>query len=312
MKEKIKYYFKTIRSSLKFSKYYSMNNDNKQAAELIRYTHSVEKGLSITNIKPGFGHQKQEKMMEIIKKIEKIDNEYYKEIINMALSSLCKYIEYHDNIKYSDDFIIGLKQFINDKGYKINNGYGGTVIYDSSSVKFNIEEIEKLFNTRHSIRVFSEKPVDNKVIKKAILLAQRAPSACNRQGVRTYVIDRNKAQNIIKQLSGVGGFAESLNKIIIITGKVSSYRYDEENQFIVSAGIYAGYLSLTLHLYGLGACIIQRPVIWNKKGEMLKKEFHIDEDEQIICMVGVGNINGKINVPISHRLNVDEIAKFID
>ena len=44
--------------------------------------------------------------------------------------------------------------------------------------------VENLFNTRHSIRQFGEDKVKIEDIKKAIELAQRAPSACNRQAVR--------------------------------------------------------------------------------------------------------------------------------
>ena len=161
-------------------------------------------------------------------------------------------------------------------------------------------------------RSFSNKPVNNKILKKAILLAQRAPSACNRQGVRVYVVDKYKAQNFIKQLKGIGGFAESLDKLILVTGKISSYKYNEINQFVVSASIFTGYLSLTLHAYGLGACIIQRSVVYNPKMEKIKKQFSIPGDEQVVCMIGVGNIEGKINVPTSHRIDIDEFSKFID
>ena len=312
MKEKLKYYFNTFRSCFEFSKYYNGKGYNKLAAELIRNTHSIEKGLSISNIKSGFGHKKQQDMIEIINKLENIDNLYYKETINMAIDSLKKYIEYHDSINYSDDFIIKLKDYVSQKATDNEINYGGTVELDSKDIKFDTNEIERFFNTRHSIRKFSTKPVDKKILKKAILLAQRAPSACNRQAVRTYVIDKGKAQGLIKKLSGIGGFANSLDKIIIITGKISSYRYGEINQFIVSASIYAGYLSLTLHAYGLGACIIQRPVVYNTDIEKIKKEYDIEEDEQVICMIGVGNIEGKFNVPISHRLDISEFSKFID
>ncbi len=75
--------------------------------------------------------------------------------------------------------------------------------------------------------------------------------------------------------------------------------------------MYAAYLSLTLHLYGLGACVIQRSVIWNKKLEKIKKFYDIDDDEQIICMIGVGNVDGEIDVPISHRIDIDEFYKYI-
>ena len=205
-----------------------------------------------------------------------------------------------------------LNEFTRDRAKAINNNLGGTIDFNCEKIDLNIQEIEKLFNTRHSIRNFSTKPVSNDIIKKAIELAHKCPSACNRQGVRSYIIDKSKANIILENPNGFKSFSENISKYIIITGKISSYNYGKINQYIVSASIFAGYLSLTLHLYGLGACIIQRPVIWNENMEKLKKEFEIEDDEQIICMIGVGSIEGIIKVPISHKISIDEFAKFID
>lgn len=313
MKEKIKYYVKSIISMIVLSKKINKKKSlNYMAAELTRYTHSIEKGLSIYNIKLGFGHEKQKKMISIIDLLEKENSNYYNEIISMAISALNQYIIFHDKNNYSDDFIISLKDYIKSKKKFVDNSFGGTMEIDTKDFSFKIEEIESFFKNRHSIRKFTKIPVDDKILKKAIKLAQQAPSACNRQAVRVYVVDKTKSNVLKNQLSGIGGFAEEIDKFIIITGKISSYKYNEINQYIVSASIYAGYLSLTLHAYGLGACIIQRPVIWNKNGEIIKKEYGICDDEQIICLLGVGNIDKKVIVPISHRISLDEFASFIE
>ena len=52
-------------------------------------------------------------------------------------------------------------------------------------------------------------------------------------------------------MSAVGGFAEKVDKFIIITGKVSEYRDDEQFQYAISASIFAGYLSITLQTEGI-------------------------------------------------------------
>ncbi len=73
-------------------------------------------------------------------------------------------------------------------------------------------------------------------------------------------------------MAGVGGFAEKVDKFIIITGKVSEYRDDEQFQYAISASIFAGYLSITLQTEGIGACIIQRPILlWQKMEETAKR-----------------------------------------
>ena len=312
MKNKLKYYAANLRTAYKYSAYYNKkDNPDNLAAELIRNTHSIEKGLSISEIRPGFGHAKQKEMMDIIEKIKNTNNNYHQEAIKMAVSALNEYVSYHESINYSDDFIEKIKIFLKNNKKYIAESYGGTIKLNCKDLKFDKKEIERFIKTRHSIREFTDEPVDPKTIKKAVELARRCPSACNRQGVRAYVVDKNKSKKLLTQLSGIGGFADSLDKLIIITGKISAYRSNEINQYIVSASIFAGYLSLTLHLYGLGACVIQRPVIYNKKSEALKANLNIPKDEQIVCIIGVGNISGVINVPVSHRINLDEMLKFI-
>lgn len=49
-----------------------------------------------------------------------------------------------------------------------------------------------------------------------------------------------------KHLTGIDGFAEKVDRFVLITGKTSTYRIDEINQYIISESIYAAYLSLTL------------------------------------------------------------------
>lgn len=312
MKDKARYYLMNARTVRKHAVYYNKkNNYDHLAAELIRNTHSIEKGLSISNIRLGFGHAKQKEMMDIIEKLKGIKNDYYDEAIKMAVTALDEYVSYHDKMKYSDDFIKDIKSFLKTNKKYIVKSYGGTVKLDCKELKFDEKEIERFFKTRHSIREFSGKPVEREKIKKAVDLARRCPSACNRQGVRAYVVDKNKSAKLLAQLSGVGGFADSLDKLIIITGKISAYRSSEINQYLVSASIFAGYLSLTLHLYGLGACVIQRPVVYSKESEALKEELGIPKDEQLVCIIGVGNISGVINVPVSHRIKLDEVLKFI-
>ncbi len=142
-------------------------------------------------------------------------------------------------------------------------------------------------------------------------MAKSAPSACNRQAVRAYVLGRMRTKEIAKEMPEIGGFANNVDRFIIITGKTSAYRYDEDYQFVVSASIYAGYLSLTLHACGLGSCIIQRALTYNRKWKSMQLKYHVPEDEQIVCLIAVGNLKDETVVPISHRICNDETFVFI-
>nr|WP_316613832.1 nitroreductase family protein [uncultured Ruminococcus sp.] len=312
--KKIRKYAKIIRNqrSILAAKQTPEGKLNACAAELIRDTHSMEKGLSIVSPRLGFGHKKQIDMMSRIEKLYESGSEYHREACQMALCSLQSYIDYHKKLGYDDEVCQQIIAFLERYPAEKTARFGGTVTVDKSDLRFDTEQIERFFRTRHSIRDFDDKPVDDEVLKKALALAQTAPSACNRQGVRTYVLSREKSNRLAKSLEGIGGFADNVDRFIIITGKTSAYRENEINQYIVSPGIYAAYLSLTLHLYGLGACVVQRNVIWTKEGKALQDRLGIPSDEQIICLLAVGNLKEQFTAPVSYRLSASVINRFVD
>lgn len=281
------------------------------AAELIRYTHAIEKGLSIDNPRLGFGHEKQMIMLDLINELMNSSNPYHVETIKMAVSAIKRYLLYHTEHCYSDEVIKKLESFITQYDACIVESFGGIVNLNADSISFDTNEIKKLFEMRHSIRDFDDTPIEDDKILNALKLAQHAPSACNRQGYRAYILSDEKSKKYAKGLAGIGGFEKSVGRFILITGKISAYRIDEVNQYIVSASMYAAYLTLTLHLYGLGACVVQRPLIWDKEWEKVRVEYDIPYDEQLICLLAIGNLKKNINVPQSHRLAEEVMFKFI-
>lgn len=314
IKRKLKAYYRNFRSLFKNHQLQKLENSklNHMAAELIRNTHSIEKGLSIENPRLGFGYKKQSEMMNEIRILSQSDSLYHREACEMAVCAMKEYLEYHSKKGYSDDFCEKLDMFLKEHQSLIpNEKMGGTMCLNKQELNFDVPEIEKFFNTRHSVRDFAKTEVNMDALKKAIELAQRAPSACNRQGVRVYVLDKSKSEHLLEQFSGIGGFAEAIDKFVFITGKTSAYRMEEDNQYIVSASMYAAYLTLTLHLYGFGACAIQRTVIWNNEWEKNRKVFGIPEDEQLICALAVGNLKDTCVVPLSHRMKNDEMIRFL-
>lgn len=313
MLDRVKFYIRGLRGMHKYlvGRKGELPGLNYIAGELLRNTHSIEKGLSISRPRLGFGHNKQDEMMEQIRILYKSESSYHREVCVMALNAINEYLLYHKSKLYEDDFCNKLNCFLEDYAEVLEEKIGGTVVFEKKDICFKIPEIENFFLTRHSIRNFDDKNIDVAKLKKALYLAQRAPSACNRQGVRTYVLSENTSKMFAKELEGVGGFAEDVKQYILVTGKTSSYRIEEQEQYIVSASMYAAYLTLTLHLYGLGACVIQRSVIWSNSWEKTRKKLGIESDEQIICLLAVGNLKESCVVPLSHRMKNEEMIRFL-
>lgn len=76
------------------------------------------------------------------------------------------------------------------------NERGGTISV-SLPVGNERKNYEELVKSRHSIRRFSDEPINIEAVQAAICLAQYTPSACNRQGWRTRIIQDPKKKEII-------------------------------------------------------------------------------------------------------------------
>ena len=293
--------------------------DNKKEilmARIIRFVHAIEKGLSIEDPRAGFGYEKIQTMYGWIKEYLAL-GDVDRTCIYMAADALVAYLAYHEAIGFTSDKIKEITSIttelkkIKEKD-KAEGVFGGVLTVEKKDMTFESSDVEKLFKTRHSVRQFSKEPIPESLIEKAIGLAQTAPSACNRQAARTYVTDAKRFTNLYPEnLQGAGGFIENCDKVIMITGKISAYEEYEYKQFVVTAGIFAGYLTLALHGLGLGACVVQRSIRPDKTWAEFCQKSGVPSDEQLICLVTVGNMKEKTVVPLSKRFDTHKIMKWL-
>ena len=68
----------------------------------------------------------------------------------------------------------------------------------------NLQELEELYLRRQSCRAFSEKPVDDGLIKEICRLALLSPSACNSQPWKLIAVTGEKAKELAKGLQDLG------------------------------------------------------------------------------------------------------------
>ena len=113
--------------------------------------------------------------------------------------------------------------------------------------------------SRHSMRQFESKSINIEDVEKAIKIAQKAPTACNRQASKVYLY-KDKATNdaLGELIAGNTGFQQEVPNYLVVTADVSAF-YDtfERNQVYVEAGLFSMALVEALHYYGIGSCILQ-------------------------------------------------------
>ena len=287
--------------------------ENRYKASIVRLTHAIEKGLCISKPRLGYGKEKIGTIMQYSDILIKRDNGYLNDTtFLMAYDALSEYLEWHDEQNYSDETIEKVRIWLekNKVSNHPNEKYGGTVVFNRKPV--DIENVKNLFENRHSSRAFLDREVDRETLKKAILLANRYPSACNRQAVRLYVVNHSRKDCIKHWFGNNPGFWDDVKEFVMVCAKVSAYVPDEYQQYEVSAGIYTGFLTLALQAYGIGSCVIQREVLSTSDWREFALSLGIPEDEQLICLVACGYQDETYRVPMSHRFTVDEMTTFID
>lgn len=314
--EKIKYMYSAAKKAgyiydiLSASKYENIRIEG----EILRNVHSIEKGLSLENVRLGFGYAKIKEALSLIEHYIKNGGESDAKPILMFADALHSYLEFHKG-KLKNEKIDEISKSYDKLSHNISSHYitmGGYQLMHKNQFSENeFKIVEKLFNNRHSVREFNSTPVDDLMLKEAIKLATRCPSACNRQSYRCYIISKNNFGVIKKWMEGVGGFFEDVDKFIIITGKISVYRKNEELQWVVTPTVFASYLTLSLEALGIGCCFVQRSVIPNDSWCQISEKLNIPGDEQAVCALGIGNLKDIYKVPISYRLPYEDIVTVI-
>lgn len=229
----------------------SLKKGQKVSYELLQLSHRLEKGLLREDAKPLWGWDKAERMLFLI---QHNDDAFSDET---ALSVLAAYIDNKIQSTNAEDRNKAEEFKKKIPLTEINTTKGG-ILKLQKHVFSETEQcaISKLFDTRHSIRTFSDKPLSEEVILKAAEMALRCPSACNRQPFKVYVVTPSKIE---KEIGHPVQYRAT--KMLEITGDVRAFTEGELLDWIVSPCIFAAYLTLSLHSLGVGSCVIRKDLI---------------------------------------------------
>lgn len=280
------------------------NNYEQYEAAITRWYHTIEKGLSYSNYRAGFGKNNIRKMLELMEQYQReydINATFYQ----TALSCLQEYVK--KNKEYG---VINYE--LAERINRLNgsaNGYGGVIRVDKPDVtqieKFSFAEIMK---NRHSIREFSDEPVDLELIKEAILLAQYTPSACNRQGWKTRIVaDRERVLEVLQFQTGSQGFREQIDKLLLVTCDVRYFnRKREIFQPFIDGGMYAESLINSLFYKGIGSVPLSASLT-SKNEKSVRELLGLNPSDVLILFIGVGNYPDSCLAPRSERKRKIEI-----
>lgn len=275
---------------------------------LIKAFHGFEKGMSLTEPRPGFGADKARLLIEKIEEFQK-----HHGLTAMAITAidvLRAYRNFNSQHQVSQPWLDEWLSRFSQEGGALGEGLGGTTALDREEILAGISSGgPDFFRTRHSIRQFSSDPVPLDDIKKAIEIAQKTPSACNRQGQHAYVF--KNAMDALKWQPGNNGFGHLASRAIIITCDLQAFSGSGERyQCWIDGGMFAMSVIYALHSMGYGSCALA----WSAQSaqdKRMRNSLGIPDSHAVIMMIAVGNLPPKFQVAKSTRFPISEILHMI-
>lgn len=273
--------------------------DEKQfEASITRLYHTVEKGLSYLNYRPGFGKENVEALVRSLEQYSKqysVDKFFYQ----TALSVLNEYVR--KNAKHGVENK-ELSKRISALPGKKNEAGGAIKFVPLSSEELSKANYKELVETRHSIRHFSDKPVELERVENAVKLAQYTPSACNRQGWKTYIVnDKAVLREVLKNQNGNRGFGQEFDKLLVVVGDLRCFNRDREVfQVYIDGGMYAMRVLDSLY-YERIASVPLSASLTKEQEENVRKLLKLDPAEVLIMFIGIGNYPDECQTTRSER-----------
>ena len=282
-------------------------SEEKDTAYMTWLYHVVEKGLSMPNMRPGFG---KEKLLELCGLIEKYANKYgtHGTAFLSAIAVVKEYERVHESMGYAID------TEVKNSIQKIQLQYPDIEPINQKNVTeeeyFSLNEapFSQFSYSRHCVRNFdTTKSIEINQIIDAINLAKNAPSACNRQPSRVHIITNKKMiLSCLNMQNGSRGFKELTDKLLIITGDLRTVLSAQEFfDLNTNVGIFVMNLCYALHLQKIGCCILNWYAL-PKDDLKLRKIAHIPEEENIVCFIACGKVPNSFKLAESPRNEVEK------
>ena len=308
-------FFEDMKLFYKHTNVFKNDTFKKLECRIILDYHSIEKGFLFTNFKPRFAQQKI-KNLRINLKNEIIINNVNLSQIKVGYQVMCKYYELHRKIS------IDISDYYTEEDYEFfkktlsnlyTEDFRGIIEYSKDAFyELNNEKFEYFSYSRKSIRDFTGEKIDLSVIKDAIKLSANAPSVCNRQSSKVYLLENKKLiDEVLKIQDGFSGYSKNVGQLLILTtDRNLFYSIGERNQMFIDGGLFLMNLLYSLHYYKIANC----PANWGKtiqEEKKLKQYINIPESEKIICLIPIGIAKENFRVTLSQRREIDELFRII-
>lgn len=168
-------------------------------------------------------------------------------------------------------------------------------------------QFKALVSARYSCRSYSPEPLDRGMVNAVLEMAQKAPSACNRQPWRFLVVDDAASRAKI-----CGAYSrewiQTAPAYIIACGVHSEAwhrAYDGKDHTDVDLAIAVEHICLAASSLGLGTCWV-----CNFDAAAITRDFNLPEGIEPIAIIPIGRPSADSHRPEKARKPLDDIVKW--
>ena len=306
----------------KGSKFKGMTYEGYIDSGMLVGAHSVEKGLGLRVVQPGHSGEVVNNLLDRLISLVPFERRNmafpFRETFRIIMAYMDFQMQY-DTSKFA--LYPTLKKKYDALCDKLGSEYIDSVrAYLEAGSKYYTKtdllpdetlDLESFFSSRHSIRTYLQEPVKEEIIREAVKIANRAPSACNRQASYVYFSNsKETVERIDSLITGSSGFKGEVPNYIIVTTDRAYFSDVEQFQWYINGGLYLSYLSLALHSQGIGHCIMQWKAFYKTEDD-LKALMGISKSEAIIAVVGCGYYPEEVRCIDAQRKGVEDTLRII-
>ncbi|MFD5812155.1 nitroreductase family protein [Rhodococcus aetherivorans] len=269
-------------------------------AHIVMDYHRIEKGLTLPSPKPWFGREAVERLVSNCEEYSTLENPDLT-VLAGAVGALQTYqdafceqpSEWWVPISARIDRIAG-------QCAGMRPAFGGVKPVTIPNLRLQGRDFDRFLLSRSSVRNYGDAMVDAESIERAISLAQKTPSVCNRQPTRVRVFERGPAARaLLSTQNGNRGFGAGASHVLLLTTDLTAFvTPGERNQGFIDGGMFAMSLILALHAQGIGTCCLN----WSaprSQDRLLRNVVEIPEHEAILMMISLGYPTDRTLVTIS-------------
>ncbi|MCK5525161.1 MAG: nitroreductase family protein [Thiomargarita sp.] len=288
---------------------YNVNDVERRNYEQAIFCHSLEKSLSLKVRGLNHGWKDAYNLLNLLRVAKQSGSTGYHDKASKQI--LEKFIELPENINLEKSQL--LKKELEKFDFNSNDIHGAMEYSLNDFYKGKLVQPEDFFLTRYSLREFQDKIVGDEMIHRAVRLAMKTPSVCNRQPWHIYhTCDKEVKSRVLSYQNGNRSFGKNIPNLIVVTADMKAFFTSREHyQHWIDGGLLSMSLMYSFHSLGIATCALN----WSqspKNDKLLRKAVNIKSGHTIIMMLAVGYPDENNKVCRSARRPFEEIYSTLE